>query len=340
MLVDRRTLREHLPWIIGCSIVCVAAGACYAAEVVRTGSWITGSSALGFALGALGGGIIVFEMLIWPRKKMRKWRIGRVKVWMRADVWLGLLCLPLLILHSGFYFDNPLGNVLTTLLAIVIVSGLYGLILQNVLPKQMLEDLPAETIHSQIGRVAWYSLQDAERLVSETCGPRPGETADQTQERELEETRRLRRRRRGPHRRLDPRKDGANPQDSRPDPRRGAAPRVLRRQAPSVPLRDRRTSRGRAGVGVSARVRASSIAADLRAQNKAPVIFQRPQNQAPPEAGSVVDSLERICDQRRQFDRQRVLHEMLHNWLLIHLPLSIALLVLMFVHVFQAVKFW
>jgi hypothetical protein len=38
-------------------------------------------------------------------------------------------------------------------------------------------------------------------------------------------------------------------------------------------------------------------------------------------------------------DDQARIHFWLHNWLWIHLPLSIALIVLMFVHVFFALKY-
>jgi len=53
-----------------------------------------------------------------------------------------------------------------------------------------------------------------------------------------------------------------------------------------------------------------------------------------------VNLLEDFCVQRRQFDVQRRLHLWLHTWLWIHLPLSAALVVLMFVHIFVALKYW
>ena len=34
------------------------------------------------------------------------------------------------------------------------------------------------------------------------------------------------------------------------------------------------------------------------------------------------------------------MHRWLHNWLIIHLPLSVALVILMFVHVWVALKYW
>lgn len=339
MLVDRRTLREHWPWILASLFVCVGAIAAYAIEVGRAGRWITGGSALGFALGVVGGAIIVFEMLIWPRKKWRTLRAGRVKIWMRAHIWLGLLCLPLLILHGGFYFDNPLANVLTVLLVVVVLSGLYGLILQNILPKKMLEDLPAETIHSQIGRVAWYSLRDADRLVREVCGARPGESIDDSIEPD-EETRKFvvvgAVRTAGLI-------QGKTAQTRKvPDPIVGAEPL---REFFETRLRPFLAEIAEPPEGAPALPpiadpnRSASFDA-FRSPNKSRSMFQDLKTKLPVAAHEVVDALERLCDQRRQFDRQRLLQGMLHNWLLVHLPLSIALLVLMFAHVYLAVKYW
>ena len=80
----------------------------YVAYGFSSGSWTWpgGGSPPGFAYGVLGGGIILFEMLLWPRKSLwRGWRLGRTKLWMTAHIWLGLLTLPLLLLHGGFHFS-------------------------------------------------------------------------------------------------------------------------------------------------------------------------------------------------------------------------------------------
>jgi hypothetical protein len=45
-----------------------------------------------------------------------------------------------------------------------------------------------------------------------------------------------------------------------------------------------------------------------------------------------LDQLERLCDQRRQIALQERLHHWLHGWLLVHVPLSLALLVLGVAH--------
>ena len=59
-----------------------------------------------------------------------------------------------------------------------------------------------------------------------------------------------------------------------------------------------------------------------------------------PAAHPVVDTIESLCDQRRQLARQARLHTWLHGWLIVHLPLSVALFVLMIAHIFYALKYF
>jgi hypothetical protein len=77
----------------------------------------------------------------------------------------------------------------------------------------------------------------------------------------------------------------------------------------------------------------------LAQPNKAEGIFEEIRNKLSLETHEAIDILENLCDQRRQLDRQDTLHRWLHNWLIIHLPLSVALVVLMFVHIWVALKY-
>ena len=54
--------------------------------------------------------------------------------------------------------------------------------------------------------------------------------------------------------------------------------------------------------------------------------------------GAVTD-LESICEEERQLSRQKTLHAWLHGWLLTHVPLSFALLVLAVVHIVMALRY-
>ena len=73
---------------------------------------------------------------------------------MRAHIWLGLWAVPLIVLHSGLQLGGRLSIVLMVLFIVVIISGIFGLLLQQVLPRVMLRRVPAETIYSQIDHVA------------------------------------------------------------------------------------------------------------------------------------------------------------------------------------------
>jgi hypothetical protein len=53
----------------------------------------------------------------------------------------------------------------------------------------------------------------------------------------------------------------------------------------------------------------------------------------------VVDDLENIIEEERQLRRQRVIYQWLHGWLLVHVPLSIALLVLGGIHAIMALTY-
>jgi hypothetical protein len=72
---------------------------------------------------------------------------------------------------------------------------------------------------------------------------------------------------------------------------------------------------------------------------QARTMFQQLRVLLPQNLHSSVDDLENICEEKRQLDRQRRLHKILHGWLLVHIPLSYALLLLGAVHAVMALKF-
>ncbi len=53
----------------------------------------------------------------------------------------------------------------------------------------------------------------------------------------------------------------------------------------------------------------------------------------------MLDDLESICEEQRQLNLQTRLYHWLHAWLLVHVPLSIALLVLGGVHAVVALRY-
>ena len=91
MLIDRRRFSEHRIWILITLVATGLAAAWYVASARGEARWPGGSSPVGFAYGVIGGGIIAFEFLLWPRKKLRTVRIGRRatrSIWRRVRVLL------------------------------------------------------------------------------------------------------------------------------------------------------------------------------------------------------------------------------------------------------------
>jgi len=112
-----------------------------------------GGTPLGLIFGTIALSIFVFAALLGVRKKIVLWRIGTVQRWLRAHIWLTLLTIPLVILHSGFRLGGPMTTLIIILYVVVMVSGIYGLVLQHYMPTIMMERLPAESVYEQIPHI-------------------------------------------------------------------------------------------------------------------------------------------------------------------------------------------
>ena len=112
-----------------------------------------GGTPLGLIFGSIALAIFVFAALLGVRKKVVLWRIGTVQRWLRAHIWLTLLTIPLVILHTGFRLGGAMTTLIVVLYIVVMVSGIYGLVLQHYMPTIMLERLPAESVYEQIPHI-------------------------------------------------------------------------------------------------------------------------------------------------------------------------------------------
>lgn len=324
MLLDRRNGSPHLPWIWFTAAATIAATAWYFWASKHAGRWLGGSSVPGLTFGIIGGVLILFEFLLWWRKKVRTWRIGRTQVWMQAHIWLGLLTLPILILHSGFRWGGMLSTVLLALFLIVIASGVWGLILQQYVPRKMLDLIPAETIFSQIDRVSQQFSDEAARLVDAVCGP-PADIAGESADLALVSSR--------------PTEQGSFLTVGAVRSVGKVQGRVLQTQVPRATVADAEPLRDFFHQTVAPFLAGSVTTSPLWLTNRATQMFADLRLKLPPAAHEAVTTLEGICTQRRQLHIQERLHVWLHNWLLVHFPLSVALVLLMFVHAFVALKY-
>jgi hypothetical protein len=74
-------------------------------------------------------------------------------------------------------------------------------------------------------------------------------------------------------------------------------------------------------------------------EQKAASAFAGLQTLLPAAARATLDDLADICDEARQLQRQARLHHWLHGWLLVHIPLSLALILLGAVHAVMAMHY-
>jgi hypothetical protein len=173
--------RAHVPW--GIFVVLATAFACWVyvgnfhsqalpsglqvpAQLVQrpSGHHSIGGTPLGLIFGAISFGIFIFATLLGVRKKVVLWRIGNLQRWLRAHIWLTLLTIPLVILHSGFRLGGPMTTVLIALYIVVMVSGIYGLALQHQMPRMMMERLPAESVYEQIPHIRGQLYAAAQKM--------------------------------------------------------------------------------------------------------------------------------------------------------------------------------
>src|SRR5438067_10892948 len=136
-----------------------------------------GGTPLGLIFGAIALSIFIFAALLGVRKKLMLWRVGTVQRWLRAHIWLTLLTIPLVILHSGFRFGGPMTTLLIVLYIIVMVSGVYGLVLQHQMPRIMMERLPAESVYEQIPHIR-AQLYAAAQKMRDSFKPAPAKKTD------------------------------------------------------------------------------------------------------------------------------------------------------------------
>ncbi len=79
--------------------------------------------------------------------------------------------------------------------------------------------------------------------------------------------------------------------------------------------------------------------AALAIRTRAAGIFQGLRTLLPAELHGTVKDLEDICEEERQLRRQISYHHWLHGWLMLHVPLSLALLLLGCAHAIMALRY-
>lgn len=325
MILDR----THRNWIVACSAIGAAASAAYAAYALLSPSGPAGGSVMGLVFAFAGTALIVFECLLSLRKKYPASPLGRVQTWLMAHVWLGLLAFLLILFHAGFQWGRGLASLLMWLFVIITASGVYGLALQTYIPRRMTELVTRETLYEQIPEVIrLLRLEADERVEFITADLDVGE------EEELEEA----------VLRAGGKKFYFDPAQRKSAAEKIEAERLKRKTAPQIEVEEEAAKALRAHYLQEMRpylfARPSGFTQRLfHTAASVSAYFQYLRTIMPVAAHDVLSDLEIICQERRQLALQERLHHWLHGWLYVHVPLSMAFLVLTAVHAVLSLKY-
>jgi hypothetical protein len=292
--------QSHKHWAIATAALFAVSVAVYIPYSLTAAHGPSGGSAIGLGFGIAGFSLMIFAALLSLRKKFPIWRIGRAQNWMRGHLWLGLLSYPLILFHAGFSMGGSLTTVLMILLTLVIVSGLLGAVLQHFMPRIITKQVAMETIYDQIERVRLQLVSEADQLKLAFSPTLEGL--------------------------LNPSMSGE---------RRTAA---LTLKLVNAKTRNHLTSvySGQIRPFLATGGGRKNVLSDERESR---MLFTQLRTLTPKMLHEVFDDMENICQEKRDLDRQSRFHRILHGWLLAHIPLSAALIVLGIIHAVVALRY-
>jgi hypothetical protein len=296
----------HRPWIVVTLLLAAGAGAAYALDPQAVALGRGGGTIVGLTLGSVAYAIMLFCAGLSSKRRLPHWRLGRAQTWLRGHIWLGLLSVWLVALHGAFALGGPLTTALWMLLAAVSLSGVFGLILQQWVPRLLLHSVPGETVAQQLTRQLAYADERLKETVVEFAGsidsPAPA---------------------------WDPAAAGGGAAAAA-----GAAPAADLTKPPhgGEPLRrfyhdyvvpfiegQRRSPLAIAG-------RSESLYVSLRTMT-------------PVHIHPGIDEVRGLVTRRRLLMKQRGLMKVLYSWLFVHVPLSWGLLALTAFHAVYALRY-
>jgi hypothetical protein len=298
VLIDRRQTR----WAVVTALIGIIAVGFYLWVDSRSPQGLTGGTPIGLWYGILGSALMIYAGLLSAHRLFpAAWWMGPRKVWLRGHLWLGSLSVVLIVCHAHARLGTGVALSLWIVLAGIVLTGFYGLILQQILPGWLARRFPDEAPYGQIPYLCRLYREQADTLVDDVA---PAEAAAMVPPSTSMPAYR------GPTFAAELRtfhETEIRPFLSAPVPRRSRLLSELWTETHLSALRRRLGLRGGGG------------AAD--------------------KAAEALDQLEELLRDRRRLAEQERMWRWLHDWLLLHVPLSAALLVLGIVHVVMSLYF-
>lgn len=265
---------------------------------------------------------------------------------MVAHIWFGLATGPLAFIHSGYQFGGTFSSTLMLLLLFVLLSGIYGWVMQMLIPKWMLGNLPFETIACQIDDVSVQAALNARRMLTVAYGPKPEGLMKLAN---LDA--------------LSAAMSGAvTVRDGRKEVKAIVIGAVQRRDTNRSQIATNTDNEFHAEDGRElwkqyaavvepfmlqgvvyldddARARPSTVKSPVRSRQTTSDWFSLIRGSCSATARPIIDRLEELTVQRHQYDSQRRAQAWLHGWIAFHACASVLLGVLLVTHIILALKY-
>ncbi|WP_293898555.1 hypothetical protein [Phenylobacterium sp.] len=128
---------KHFRFAQIATALCVAAVGVYFFTAARMSEPPSGGSWIGYVLGTMSAGLIVWLSCLGIRKRVITAGHYSLKAWVSAHVYLGLSLIVLATLHTGFQFGWNVHTLAYGLMMLVIASGAMGIWAYATLPQRL-----------------------------------------------------------------------------------------------------------------------------------------------------------------------------------------------------------
>lgn len=113
-----------------------------------------GGTWLGYTLGTISLGIIIFLAWFGIRKRRYAFGADRLADWLSAHIYLGLALILLATLHAGFQVGWNVHTLAYALMLLVIFSGVYGIYAYMRYPQLMTDNRRGMTLQQILAQIA------------------------------------------------------------------------------------------------------------------------------------------------------------------------------------------
>ncbi|MGZ4808653.1 MAG: hypothetical protein ACXV7D_04925 [Thermoanaerobaculia bacterium] len=116
-----------------------------------------GGSRWGLGYGIAGYALILLLAFFGIRKRNYRSTFGTMEQWLQSHIYLGVLVLLILFFHTGGRFNDKIAVTTFVLVAIVVLSGVFGAILYATVPRMLTEvesNLTVDELSEQLNQLA------------------------------------------------------------------------------------------------------------------------------------------------------------------------------------------